>query len=135
MPRRDLRPRRRAAPRGQRRRGGRAREPGLLRPLGQHLQPRHPHRPGLARRIRAGSVNINDGAALAAGSVEAGMGGMGDSGLGRRHGAQGIQRFTETQTIALSRMGPVGPPPGMALETFVKLGNAQLKVLRKLGSR
>ncbi|MCR6031595.1 aldehyde dehydrogenase family protein [Nocardioides sp. zg-579] len=89
----------------------------------------------LARRVRAGSVNINDGAALAAGSVEAGMGGMGESGLGRRHGAQGIQRFTETQTIALSRIGPVGPPPGMALETFVKLGNAQLRLLRRIRSR
>ncbi|WKN47396.1 succinic semialdehyde dehydrogenase [Nocardioides sp. Arc9.136] len=89
----------------------------------------------LARRIRAGSVGINDGAALAAGSVEAGMGGMGDSGLGRRHGVQGIQRFTETQTIALSRIGPVGPPPGMPLERFVRLGNAQLRVLRRLRAR
>lgn len=89
----------------------------------------------LARRIRAGSVNINDGAALAAGSVEAGMGGMGDSGLGRRHGGDGIRKYTECQTVAASRIGPIGPPPGQALEKFVAMGNAQLKVLRRLRVR
>ncbi|MEQ6903385.1 succinic semialdehyde dehydrogenase [Nocardioides sp. YIM 152588] len=89
----------------------------------------------LARRIRAGSVNINDGAALAAGSIEAGMGGMGDSGLGRRHGPEGIRKYTESQTIAASRIGPVGPPPGMALERFVGMGNGQLRLLRRLRVR
>ncbi|GAA4811736.1 succinic semialdehyde dehydrogenase [Nocardioides caeni] len=89
----------------------------------------------LARRIRAGSVNINDGAAVAAGSVEAGMGGMGDSGLGRRHGGEGIRKFTESQTIAASLIGPVGPPPGQALEKFVAMGNKQLALLRKLRVR
>ncbi|HWI42933.1 MAG TPA: succinic semialdehyde dehydrogenase [Nocardioides sp.] len=89
----------------------------------------------VARRIRAGSVNINDGASIAAGSIEAGMGGMGDSGLGRRHGGEGIRRFTESQTIAASRIGPLGPPPGTPLEKFVAMGNGQLKALRKLRVR
>lgn len=89
----------------------------------------------LARRIRAGSVNINDGAALAAGSIEAGMGGMGSSGLGRRHGGEGIRKYTESQTLAASRIGPIGPPPGQALEKFVAMGNAQLKVLRRIRAR
>ncbi len=89
----------------------------------------------LARRIRAGSVNINDGASIAAGSVEAGMGGVGDSGLGKRHGGEGIRRFTDSQTVAMSRMGPLGPPPGMALERFVAIGNAQLRALRRLKVR
>lgn len=88
-----------------------------------------------ARRIRAGSVNINDGAAAAAGSVEAGMGGRGDSGLGRRHGAEGIRKYTESQTIAASRIGPVGPPPGTSLEKFVAMGNKQLVALRRLRVR
>jgi succinate-semialdehyde dehydrogenase/glutarate-semialdehyde dehydrogenase len=89
----------------------------------------------LAPRIRAGSVNINDGASLAAGSVEAGMGGMGESGLGKRHGAEGIRRFTTSQTVAASRIGPVGPPPGQPVEKFIGLVNGQLKVLRKLRVR
>ncbi|GAA3804957.1 succinic semialdehyde dehydrogenase [Nocardioides panacisoli] len=89
----------------------------------------------LARRVRAGSVNINDGAALAAGTIEAGMGGMADSGLGRRHGGEGIRKYTESQTIVASRIGPIGPPPASPLEKFVNMGNNQLKILRKLRMR
>lgn len=89
----------------------------------------------LAQRLRAGSVNINDGAAAAAGSIEAGMGGMGDSGLGRRHGAEGMRKYTESQTVATQRLVPLGPPSGMTLERFVGLGNAQLRLLRRLRVR
>ena len=32
------------------------------------------------------------------------MGGMKDSGLGRRHGSEGILRFTEAQTVATQRL-------------------------------
>lgn len=89
----------------------------------------------MATRIRSGSVNINDGAAAAAGSIEAGMGGMGDSGLGRRHGAEGMRKYTESQTIATQRLVPLGPPASMDLEKFVALGNKQLRLLRRLRVR
>jgi succinate-semialdehyde dehydrogenase/glutarate-semialdehyde dehydrogenase len=89
----------------------------------------------IAGGIRAGSVNINDGAAAAAGSVEAGMGGMGDSGLGRRHGAEGIRKYTESQTIATQRLMPLGPPPGSSPAGFVRRTNHQLALLRRLGVR
>ncbi len=89
----------------------------------------------MARRIRSGSVNINDGAAAAAGSVEAGMGGMGDSGLGRRHGAEGILKFTESQTIAAQRLLPLGPSPKSSAGAFVRRTNRRLTLLRRLGVR
>lgn len=89
----------------------------------------------MAARIRAGSVNINDGAAAAAGSIEAGMGGMGDSGLGRRHGAEGIRKYTESQTIAVQRLMPLGPSPTSSAESFVHRTNRQLALLRRLGIR
>ncbi|WP_428950843.1 succinic semialdehyde dehydrogenase [Streptomyces sp. cg35] len=91
----------------------------------------------MAARIRAGSVNINDGAAAAAGSIEAGMGGMGDSGLGRRHGAEGIRKYTESQTVAAQRLLPLGPAkPGQgSVESFVRRTNGQLALLRRLGVR
>ncbi|MCU7727824.1 succinic semialdehyde dehydrogenase [Actinoplanes sp. KI2] len=89
----------------------------------------------MARRIRARAVNINDGAGLAIGTVEAPMGGRGDSGLGRRHGAEGIRKYTDAQTVAVSRLGPVGPPPHRPVESFVALGNRQLRLLRRLGIR
>lgn len=89
----------------------------------------------MATRLRSGSVNINDGAAAAAGSIEAGMGGMGDSGLGRRHGAEGIRKYTESQTIATQRLMPLGPPPGSSAEGFVHRTNKQLGLMRKLRVR
>ncbi|WP_181311163.1 succinic semialdehyde dehydrogenase [Nocardioides campestrisoli] len=89
----------------------------------------------LAVSLRAGAVNINDGAAAAAGSVEAGMGGMGESGLGRRHGAEGIRRFTDAQTVARQRLMPLGPPPGKPVEAFVHQTNRQLALMRRLRLR
>ncbi|MEU6767780.1 succinic semialdehyde dehydrogenase [Streptomyces sp. NPDC046853] len=89
----------------------------------------------MAGLIRAGSVNINDGAAAAAGSIEAGMGGTGDSGLGRRHGAEGIRKYTESRTIAVQRLMPLGPSPRQPVESFVARTNSQLSLLRRLRVR
>lgn len=89
----------------------------------------------LALRIRAGAVSINDGAAAAAGSVEAGMGGMGDSGLGRRHGAEGIRKYTDAQTVARQRLMPLGPPAGKPVEGFVHQTNKQLGLMRRMKLR
>ncbi|MFG2432070.1 succinic semialdehyde dehydrogenase [Streptomyces sp. NPDC048590] len=89
----------------------------------------------MAGRIRSGSVNINDGAAAAAGSVEAGMGGMGDSGLGRRHGAEGIRKYTESQTVAVQRVMPLGPTPKQSVESFVRRTNGQMALMRRLRVR
>ena len=58
----------------------------------------------VAARIKAGTVNINEGYAAAYGSYDAPMGGMKDSGLGRRHGAEGILKYTEAQTVASQRL-------------------------------
>ncbi|MFH8221987.1 succinic semialdehyde dehydrogenase [Streptomyces sp. NPDC018057] len=88
-----------------------------------------------AARIRSGSVSVNDGAAASAGSVEAEMGGMGDSGLGRRHGEEGIRRFTEAQTVAVQRLLPLRPPPGRSARGFVRRTNGQLALLRRLRVR
>ena len=39
------------------------------------------------------------------------MGGMKASGLGRRHGAEGITKYTESQTVSVQRVLPIAPPP------------------------
>ena len=64
----------------------------------------------MASRLRSGTVNVNEAYAAAWGSIDAPMGGMGDSGLGRRHGAVGITKFTESQTIARQRLMNLAPP-------------------------
>jgi succinate-semialdehyde dehydrogenase/glutarate-semialdehyde dehydrogenase len=85
----------------------------------------------IARRIRAGTVNVNEGYAAAWASHDAPMGGMGDSGVGRRHGREGILKYTEAQTVAVQRVLPVGPLPGMPLERYAKVMTAGAKALRR----
>ena len=58
----------------------------------------------IAEQLHAGTVNINDGYAAAWGSVDAPMGGYCDSGLGRRHGAEGLLSTTWSQTIATQKV-------------------------------
>jgi succinate-semialdehyde dehydrogenase/glutarate-semialdehyde dehydrogenase len=85
----------------------------------------------LAARIRAGSVNINDGYVAAIGSVAAPMGGMGDSGVGRRHGPDGLLRYTETQTVAAQRRAlPYPARPRAFLAAGAASLRAQLAVAR-----
>ncbi|MEV0082929.1 succinic semialdehyde dehydrogenase [Saccharopolyspora sp. NPDC050642] len=68
----------------------------------------------VAARLRAGTVNVNEAFAAAWGSIDAPMGGMGDSGLGRRHGADGILKYTEPQTVAHQRVQGFDPPAGVS---------------------
>ncbi|SFG47216.1 succinate-semialdehyde dehydrogenase / glutarate-semialdehyde dehydrogenase [Halopelagius inordinatus] len=81
-----------------------------------------------AARIDAGSVNINDAYAATWASLDAPMGGVGDSGLGRRHGEQGMARFTESQTVATQRGHPLVRPEGMPRRLWVWLMNANARL-------
>ena len=58
----------------------------------------------IARRIHAGSTAVND-ALLQFLGRNAPFGGAKDSGVGARHGAEGIRKYTEPQTIMVSRLG------------------------------
>jgi len=89
----------------------------------------------IARQVMCGAVNVNDGAAAAAGSIEAPMGGMRNSGLGRRHGAEGISKYTEAQTIAVQHLLPLAAPKGVTLRAYAGLITKQLKLMRALGVR
>lgn len=84
----------------------------------------------LARRLRTGGVNINDGYSASLGSIDAPSGGMGSSGMGRRQGAEGIRRFTELQTVATQRLVPFAPFGEMDNETFAGLLTKALRLLR-----
>ncbi|GAA2451756.1 succinic semialdehyde dehydrogenase [Streptomyces macrosporus] len=84
----------------------------------------------LAGRLRTGTVNINEGYASAYGSVQSPMGGMGDSGLGRRHGAEGILKYTEAQTIAHQRVLPMAPSLGMDDEKYAAFMSLSLRALK-----
>ncbi|MFD0039893.1 succinic semialdehyde dehydrogenase [Streptomyces anulatus] len=89
----------------------------------------------VAARVHAGTVNVNEAFAAAWGSVDAPMGGMGDSGLGRRHGADGLLKYTEPQTIAHQRIQGFTPPARIGPETWAALLTGALKLLKTAGVR
>ena len=74
----------------------------------------------VAARLRCGTVNVNEGFAATFGSIDAPMGGMKNSGLGRRQGATGLRRFAEEQSVATQYGIPLAPSLGLAPETFVQ---------------
>src|SRR5262249_45357039 len=57
----------------------------------------------LARRVEAGAVCVND-AQVNYTALELPMGGWKTSGLGTRHGAGGIRKYTQQQTILVTRL-------------------------------
>ncbi len=90
------------------------------------------HGAEIATRVQAGTVNVNEAYAAAWASHDAPMGGMKESGVGRRHGREGILKYTESQTVAVQRGLPIGPMPGLSLEKYAAVMTTGLKVLRRL---
>jgi succinate-semialdehyde dehydrogenase/glutarate-semialdehyde dehydrogenase len=86
----------------------------------------------VAGRLAAGTVSVNDAYAPAYGSVDAPMGGMKESGIGRRHGVEGIRKFTESQTVAVQRVAPIAAPPGMAPARYARLLTRALRLLDRI---
>jgi acyl-CoA reductase-like NAD-dependent aldehyde dehydrogenase len=60
----------------------------------------------LARRIEAGVVTVND-AQVNYVALELPMGGWKQSGLGTRHGVDGIRKYTKTQTVLVTSFAPM----------------------------
>lgn len=60
------------------------------------------HGEQVAAKLQAGTVAVNDSYATWA-AMEGPMGGFKQSGVGRRHGPEGIRKYTEPQTILTNR--------------------------------
>ncbi|MEV0370008.1 succinic semialdehyde dehydrogenase [Streptomyces sp. NPDC050636] len=84
----------------------------------------------IAARLRTGTVNVNESYAAGYGSVQSPMGGMGDSGLGRRHGSEGILKYTEAQTVAHQRLMPLAPSFGMTDEKYAQFMTRSLRAMK-----
>ncbi|MEA2279311.1 MAG: hypothetical protein QOC78_4271 [Solirubrobacteraceae bacterium] len=63
----------------------------------------------VARRIEAGAVCVND-ALVNYNALELPMGGAKASGMGSRHGAGGIRKYTQQQALLVSRLHPRKEP-------------------------
>ncbi|WP_102141575.1 succinic semialdehyde dehydrogenase [Mycobacterium hubeiense] len=89
----------------------------------------------IAARIRAGTVNVDEGYALTFGSTAAPMGGMKASGVGRRHGEDGILKYTEPQTVSTARVLNLDPPLGISQTFWQKAMTPMIRAVQALPGR
>ena len=89
----------------------------------------------IAAKIKSGTVNVDEGYALTFGSTAAPMGGMKASGVGRRHGADGILKYTEPQTISTARLLNLDPPLGISAPLWQKALTPLMRVVQGLPGR
>lgn len=94
---------------------------------------RHARR--VAGQLDAGSVNINEGYRASFSSVDAPMGGMKRSGLGRRNGREGILRFVDARTVSESTGLMTLPRTGAEFTRLSPLMTLALKVLAAVRRR
>ena len=86
----------------------------------------------VARRLEAGTVSVNDAYRSTWASTDAPMGGVGDSGIGRRHGRQGIRKYTASRTVAVQRGHPLVIPDRMPDHFAAAGATAGVRLLRRL---
>ena len=89
----------------------------------------------IAARLRTGTVNVGEGYVAGWGSVAGPMGGMGASGVGRRHGDEGLLKYTEAQTIATQRVIHMGGPGFLPRTRWQKLLAPATDAMRLLPGR
>jgi succinate-semialdehyde dehydrogenase/glutarate-semialdehyde dehydrogenase len=94
------------------------------------------HGMAVAERLRCGAVAVNESFQTAWSTMDAPLGGMGISGVGRRHGADGLLRFTEAQVVAGQRMKAVtAPVAGISDEQFARIMTVLLRLVKASGRR
>ena len=89
----------------------------------------------IAARLHCGTVNVNEGYAMAWGALGAPMGGMGISGLGRRHAGEGLLKYTEAQTVATARVFNLDPPFGIPQHLWQKALFPVVRTMMKIPGR
>jgi succinate-semialdehyde dehydrogenase/glutarate-semialdehyde dehydrogenase len=89
----------------------------------------------LAARIETGTVNVNETYGASWGATASPMGGRKDSGLGRRHGREGLLKYTEPQTVAVQRLFGFAPPATITYDRWARGFTTALRVLKAVGRR
>ena len=87
----------------------------------------------VASRVETGTVSVNETYSAAWGATAAPMGGRKDSGVGRRHGREGLLKYTEPQTVAVQHLVGFAPPDSLPFDTWARGFTAALRVLKAVG--
>ena len=82
-------------------------------------------------RIESGNVNVNDILATAYAAKGTPSGGVKQSGVGARHGDQGLLKYTDVQNLAVLRKQVMGARPGQDYDAYVKGMLGGLRLMRR----
>lgn len=85
----------------------------------------------LAARIEAGTVGINENHKVIWASLDAPQGGFKQSGLGRRHGREGMTKYTQVQQISVQKVLPLTPSKLLPDARWVQFFNVILRLMRR----
>ena len=85
-----------------------------------------------ATQLVSGTVTVNEGFTASFASHDAPMGGMKSSGIGRRHGRQGLLKYTQPQTVAVQRFVGIAPFGKQTNEAFAKLLTGLLGIWNRI---
>ncbi len=86
----------------------------------------------VASRLQCGTVSVNETYQIPWAAMGAGMGGMKDSGLGRRHGMEGMLKYTESQNVSAARISPLLPLPYLSRDANQAVFVAGLRLVKHL---
>jgi succinate-semialdehyde dehydrogenase/glutarate-semialdehyde dehydrogenase len=86
----------------------------------------------VSNEIHSGTVTINEGFSASWASHGAPMGGMKSSGVGRRHGRDGILKYTEGQTVATQRLFGIAPVGTQSNYAYSRMLNRLLSLWNRL---
>ncbi|WP_350269931.1 succinic semialdehyde dehydrogenase [Brevibacterium sp. CBA3109] len=85
-----------------------------------------------ARQVEAGMVNVNEAYVAAWGSIDAPAGGVKASGLGHRHGVEGLYQFMHTHSIAEQHLVPIAPFGPLDQSRFARTLTTAFDLMRAL---
>jgi succinate-semialdehyde dehydrogenase / glutarate-semialdehyde dehydrogenase len=86
----------------------------------------------VASQLQCGTVSVNETYQIPWTSMGAGMGGLKDSGLGRRHGMEGMLKYTESQNVSAARISPLLPLPYISRDANQAVFVIGLRLLKRL---
>jgi succinate-semialdehyde dehydrogenase/glutarate-semialdehyde dehydrogenase len=85
----------------------------------------------VAMQLHAGNVNVNEGFAAAYASKGTPSGGVKQSGVGARHGDNGLLKYTDVHHLAVVKKQVMGVPPGQSYEKYAATTLKSLAIMRK----
>jgi succinate-semialdehyde dehydrogenase / glutarate-semialdehyde dehydrogenase len=83
----------------------------------------------IAGTIQSGTVNVNEAYAATWASA-APMGGWKQSGLGRRHGRNGLLKYTSSQTVSVEHVLNIGTPPFLQHGQYAAIMKQAVRALK-----